>query len=290
MAKRILTLSIEGTTVRILSASGDKVEAWHSALFNPRFIRGGFVADAPGLGEVIKNALEEKKFGKGTVVCAFPAVGTTSRILTLPKVERGQLATIVNREARRLVGAALDESYLHWRALPSTTAQQQVYLLTVPKEPLNALIKAAEAAGLKPSIVDLKPIALMRAVNRRDAIIGNGESNSMEAVIVIDDLPVMTRSAFLGEEMLSQDYAVGRMSDELVRTIAAYNDSHQEQPLDPELPVYLTGAVASSVAFAINVATLTGRPIEPLEPPLNYPSEFPVAHYMVNMGLVIRAL
>lgn len=290
MAKRILSLSIEGTTVRILSASGDKVEAWHSAPFNPRFVRGGFVADAPGLGEVIKTAREEKKFGKGTVVCALPAVGTTSQILTLPKVDRGQLATIVNREARRLAGAALDESYLHWRALPSTMAQQQVYLLTVPKEPLHALIKAVEAAGLKPSIVDLKPLALMRAVNRRDAIIGNGESNSMEAVIVIDDLPVMIRSAFLGEEMLSQDYAVGRMSDELVRTIAAYNDSHHEQPLDPELPVYLTGAVAGSVAFAINVATLTGRPIEPLDPPLNYPSEFPVAHYMVNMGLVLRAL
>ena len=83
---------------------------------------------------------------------------------------------------------------------------------------------------------------------------------------------------------------MGRISDELVRTIAYYNDSHKDEALDPELPIYLTGALASSVPFSINVATLTGRPIESLDPPLRYPTELPVAEYMVNMGLVIRAL
>lgn len=290
MAKQILSLSLEGTTLRILSANGDSVEAWDSVPFNPRFIRNGYVADPEGLGQVIKNALEERKLTKGKVVCALSAVGTTSRILSLPKVEKGQLGSIVNREARRVVGSSLDDSYLHWRALPLKTAQQQVYLLTVPKEPLHALMKAMATAGLKPRLIDLKPLALMRAVNRRDAIIANGESNSVEVVIVIDDVPTLIRSAFLGEELLSADYAVGRISDELVRTITFYNDSHHDEPLNPELPIYCTGAVAGSVPFAINVATLTGRPIEPLEPPLRYPAEMPAAHYMVNMGLVLRAL
>lgn len=290
MAKRILSLSIEGTTLRLLSSNGDSVEAWDSVPFNPRFIRNGYVADPEGLGQVLKNALEERKLTKGKVVCALSAVGTTSRILSLPKVDKGQLGSIVQREARRVVGGSLDDSYLHWRALPIKTTQQEVYLLTVPKEPLHALMKAMATAGIKPRLIDLKPLALMRAVNRRDAIIANGESNSVEVVIVIDDVPTLIRSAFLGEELLSSDYAVGRISDELVRTIAYYNDSHREEPLDPELPIYCTGAVAGSIPFAINVATLTGRPIQPLEPPLRYPAELPVAHYMVNMGLVLKAL
>ena len=183
MAK-ILSLSIEGTTLRILSADGDSVEAWDSVPFNPRFIRSGYVADPEGLGQVIKNALQERKLTKGKVVCALPAVGTTSRILSLPRVDTGQLGSIVQREARRVVGGSLDDSYLHWRALPLKTAQQQVYLLTVPKEPLHALMKAMATAGLKPRLIDLKSLALMRAVNRRDAIIANGESNSVEVVIV----------------------------------------------------------------------------------------------------------
>lgn len=290
MAKRIISLSIEGTTLRILSVRGDSVEAWDSVPFNPRFIRSGYVADPEGLGEVIKNALANMKLPRGVVMCALSAVGTTSRILELPKVEKGQLDSIVQREARRIVAGSLDDCYLHWRALPIRTARQQVYVLAVPKESLHALIRAVEAAGLKAGHIELKPLALVRAVNRRDGIIANGESNSVEVVIVVDDVPALIRSSFLGEEAVSSDYAVGRISDELVRTIAYYNDSHKDEPLGPDLPIYLTGAVAGSVPFAINVATLTGRPIQPLEPPLRYPAELPVAHYMVNIGLVLRAL
>ncbi len=290
MAKRILSLSIEGNTVRILSARGDTVEAWDSTPFNPQFLRRGYVADPEGLAEVVKNVLAERKFAKGQLVCALSAVGTTSRILSLPKVEVKQLEDIVQREARRILGDTLEDSYLHWQALPLKGAQQQVFIVTVPKEPLDALMRTMQLAGLRASIIDLKPLALMMAVNRRDGIIGNGESNSVESVIVLDDVPELIRSSFLSEEMVAPDYAVGRMSDELVRTISQYNESHRDEPLNPDIPMYLTGAVAASVAFAINVATLTGRPLEPLDPPLHYPSELPVADFMVNMGLVLRAL
>ena len=288
--KQVVSLSIEGTTLRIMSAVGSSVQTWDSVPFNPHFVRSGHVADAAGLGEVIKKALVERKLTKGKVVCAHPCVGTTSRIITLPKLKSGQLESVVSREARRLIGGALDDSYLHWRLLPLKGAQQQVYLLAIPKQPLHDLVGAIRAAGLKARLIDLKPLALMRSVNARDAIIANGESNSVEVVIVLDDVPVLIRSAFLSDEMLSTDYAIGRISDELTRTISYYNDSHRDAPLGPEIPLYLTGSVAGSAPFALNVATLTGRPVEPLQPPLRYSDELPVAHYMVNMGLILRTL
>ncbi len=291
MAKRIISLSVEGTTLRILGSRGASVDVWETVPFNPKFLKNGHVVNSEGLGEVLKNVLANMKLTGVTTVCALSAVGSTSRILDLPPIaDKGQLGSIVQREARRLAGDSLDDSYLYWRSLPLQTRQQQVFVLTIPKEPLHALMKAVAAAGLKPRFIELKPLALMRAVNRRDAIIANGESNSVEIVIVIDDVPALIRSIFLGEGVLSSDYAVGRISDELVRTITHYNDSHKDEPLDNELPVYLTGAVAGSVSFAINVATFTGRPIQPLEPPLHYPPELPVADYMVNMGLVLRVL
>ena len=291
MAKRIISLSVEGTTLRLLGSRGASVDVWETVPFNPQFLKNGHVVDPEGLGEVLKTALANMKLTGGTTVCALSAVGSTSRILDLPPiVDKGQLGSIVQREARRLAGAPLEDYYLYWRPLPLRTRQQQVFVLTVPKEPLHDMMKAVAAAGLKSRLIELKPLALVRAVNRRDAIIANGESNSVEVVIVIDDVPTLIRSIFLGEGVLSSDYAVGRISDELVRTIAHYNDSHKDEPLNPELPVYLTGAVAGSIPFAINVATLTGRPIQPIEPPLHYPAELPLAHYMVNIGLVLRVL
>ncbi|MBA7599180.1 hypothetical protein ES703_06207 [subsurface metagenome] len=288
MAKRIVTLSIEGTTLRILGSRGDSVDVWDIVPINPNFLKNGHVADAEGLGEVIRSIMTNMRLTTGTIMCAHSAMGSTSRILNLPALEKGQLESVIQREVRREAEVSQEDSYLYWRALPLRTQHQQVFVLSIPKEPLQALMNAMAIARLRPSIIELKPLALMRAVNRRDAIIANGETNCVEIVIVLDDVPVLIRSAFLGEGVLSSDYAVGRISDELVRTISFYNDSHQDEPLDHELPIYLTGAVAGSVSFAINVATLTGRPIQPLEPPLSYSAELPLAHYMVNMGLVLR--
>jgi hypothetical protein len=112
----------------------------------------------------------------------------------------------------------------------------------------------------------------------------------MELVIVSDDIPVLIRSVFLGEGVVNQDYAVGRISDELGRTIVTYNEINKERPLDQDTPIYLTGAAAAGVPFALNVAALTGRTVQPLEPPITIPADLPIAEYMVNIGLLLKVV
>jgi hypothetical protein len=165
-----------------------------------------------------------------------------------------------------------------------------VFLLAVPKEPMSLLLRAFSHAGLNPSNIDLKPLALMRAINQKDAVIANCEGNSMELIIVSDDIPVLIRSVFLGEGVANQDYAVGRISDELGRTIVTYNEINKEHPLDQNTPVYLTGAAAAGVPFALNVAALTGRTVQPLESPIPLPADLPIAEYMVNIGLILKVV
>ena len=90
--------------------------------------------------------------------------------------------------------------------------------------------------------------------------------------------------------MANQDYTVGRISDELGRTIVTYNEINKESPLDQDTPVYLTGAAAAGVPFALNVAALTGRTVQPLESPVTIPSDLPLAEYMVNIGLILKVV
>lgn len=288
--KRIISLSVEGTTLRILTFQKGAVESWDSVPFNPQFVTMGQVADAQGMGGVIKSTLEERGLTSGRVVCALPGLRTMSRVISVPPVPKKELAGVISREARRVLSVSEEDNYLHWQLLPTETDTPQVYVLAVPKEPLHALMGAIREAGLRPYAVDLKPLALMRAVNRQDAIIANGESNSVELVIAADDIPTLVRSVFLGEGVVSQDYAVGRISDEITRTIDFYNNSNPENPLSPEVPIYLTGAAASGVSFALNVASLIGYPIQPLDPPLPCPEDLPVAEFMVNLGLVLKVL
>lgn len=288
--RRIITLSIEGTTLRILTYNKGSIEAWESVPFDPAFVAMGHVADPTGLGGVIKSALAERDLMRGRVVCALPGPRTMSRVMSIPKVAKKELAGVVSREARRAMTASEEDNYLHWQLLPSETDIFQVFVLAVPKDPLHALAETIREAGLSPYAVDLKALALMRAVNRQDAVIANAESNSLELVIVVDDVPNLVRSVFLGEGVVSQDYAVGRVSDEITRTIGFYNDSNPENPLGAEVPIFLTGAIASGVSFALSVGALIGYPVQPLDPPLPYPEDFPVAEFMVNLGLVLKVV
>jgi hypothetical protein len=290
--KRILALTIEGTDVRLVSYHNSAIESWKSVSFDARLLKMGQVADPEGLGEVIKTAITGIETNKCYVVCALPGLRSVSRIITIPNVGKKDLDSVVPREVRRTMTVSEEDNYFHWQVLPSETetAQTHVFLLAVPKEPMSLLLRAFSHASLNPSSIDLKPLALMRAVNQKDAIIANCEGNSMELVIVSDDIPVLIRSVFLGEGVANQDYAIGRISDELGRTIVTYNEINKEHPLNPDVPVYLTGAAASGVPFALNVAALTGRTVQPLETPLNCPTDLPIAEYMVNIGLILKVV
>jgi len=288
--KRIISLSIEGTELRVLSFYRNSVESWASVPFSADLLRVGQVADSEGFAGVIKSALADEALVNSRVVCAIPGLRTMSRIIGLPKVSKAELDAAVSREARRLMAISLEDNNIYWQTLTTKTDEMQIFVLVVPKEPIDDFIAALQEAGIMAHAIDLKPLALVRAVNKQDAIIVNGESNSMELVIVVDDVPVLMRSVFLGEGVVSEDYAVGRIGDELGRTIAFYNESNIDNPLDPEVPVYFTGAVASGLPFALNVSALIGRPAQPLDPPLAYPEGFPVAEFMVNMGLILKIL
>ena len=290
--KRILALSIEGTELRLLNYHNNAIESWKKASFDARLLKMGQVADPEGLGEVIKSAMTEIETSRSYVICALPGLRSVSRIITIPNVGKKELDAVVPREVRRTMTVSEEDNYFHWQILsPETdTPQIRVFLLAVPKEPVSLLIRAINHAGLNPANIDLKPLALMRAINQKDAIIANCEGNSMELVIVSDDTPVLIRSVFLGEGVANQDYTVGRISDELGRTVVTYNEINKEHPLDPNTPVYLTGQAAAGVPFALNVAALTGRTVQPLESPIPLPADFPIAEYMVNIGLILKVI
>jgi hypothetical protein len=288
--RRVLALTVEGTDVRLLSYHNNSVESWKNVTFDARLLKMGQVADPEGLGESIKNAIAGIETNKSYVVCALPGLRSVSRIITIPNVNKKEMDSIIPREVRRTMTVSEEDNYFHWQVLPTEGAQTRVFVLAVPKEPLSLLLRAFSHAGLNPSQVDLKPLALMRAINQKDAVIANCEGNSMELVIVSDDIPVLIRSVFLGEGVANQDYAVGRISDELGRTIVTYNEINKEHPLDQNTPVYLTGAAAAGVPFALNVAALTGRTVQPLESPIAVPADFPIADYMVNIGLILKVV
>jgi len=201
-----------------------------------------------------------------------------------------ELDPVVNREARRLMSFTPDTMYLFYERIPDKKGPHQMYTLLVPKGPLDSLMETFEALGQRPWVVDLKPLALARACERANVIIAYGESSNIDVVIVVDGVPVLMRNALLGEEA-DVERARTRMVEEIVRSIAFYNDTHRGMPLSASIPVYLAGDLAADgVALVDTIAAAVDRQVSLLTPSLSWPEGLPAAPFAANIGLALRGV
>lgn len=290
-ATSTVTLSLEGWTLRLLETRGHQVLMWANIPLTPSLMRNGVVSDATALGQMIGDAFRTGRLSRRKVICALNEPQAVSRILTVPKTKGVNLAKVVDREVRRLMPTAQEDGYLYWQAMESKAqTQQRVYVLTVRKEPLVALVAALKVAGIRPYRMDLRALALARSINQKDAILANLEVNCVDVVVVVEDVPALMRSIYLGDEPVPLATAQDRLLSELSRTISFYNDTNRSNPLAPTLPIYLAGDLGGDPDLVAPVEEVTGHPVAVVEPPLEYPPEFPPSRYMVNIGLALKEL
>ena len=136
--------------------------------------------------------------------------------------------------------------------------------------------------------LDLTPLALARAVNQRDAIVANLEFDSLDVAVVVDDLPVLLRTLVLPARVGPRDPAHEVLIAEVCRALASYEDAAPSQVLDIGAAIHLSGGGAASIALAERLRTQTGHPIGRTAPPLYFPSDFPLAEQLVNVGLALK--
>ncbi len=279
---------IEGPSFRIVHFRGKRILRWSILPLEPRFLRGSTIVNPQAVGKALKEALKELGLSNKGVVTALPGVGVTSRIISIARVSVSDVPGFVVREARRTMAFSEETSYLFWNKVKKGgDGGERVLVVIVPKEPLASLMEAFRAAGKKLKVVDFKPLSLTRAVNESDAIVVNVESESIEIVIALDDVPVLHRGVFVPSDQMGE-YARARVIDEVVRTITYYNSSHPDEPLAADLPIHLNGEAALAKGLTEAVSDATGHPVESYRPVLVCPKGLPAPLFVTNMGIVLK--
>ncbi len=290
----LLTVSLEGTSLRVLAFRGGKAIAWIGMPFNPMFLRNGFVANPEALATVIRNALAGKGLtSKGylallrpwRVIAAFPSFQSQSRIVAVPQARGVNAGDVISRESRRWMNFNPQEHYLFSQEIEHSRAQRRFFVLLIPKAPLQTFINTLRSAGLNPSKIVLKPQALATLVTHHQAVLVNIESNSIDIAVVVDGVPVVMRNVFLGNELLNSETAPPRLIDELNRTITYYNESNRDALLPEQAPVYLSGSLAADSDLHDAVERETGLKRVMTFLPVDLPPEFPTPLLMVNAAL-----
>jgi type IV pilus assembly protein PilM len=290
MAKTIVTLHVDDTSIRLLEAHGKRLRKWADMPLEPGLVKGGVVIKEAEVATKIRQLLKAQKVKAKKVIVGLSGIHCLSRPLTFPQLPKAMLDEAVIREAKRVLPVPLEQLHISWQTIPVPGEKVQVYLLAIPRKTADAMVKTLHRAGLKPYLMDVKPLALARVPKEATAIVVNIEPTELDIVIMADGIPQPIRTVPLPSKALSWEERLPVIRDEIDRTIKFYNSNYADKPLDQSTPMFVSGELAEDSKLASSLSEGLGYPVLPLSPSLECPESFPTNRYMVNIGLVLKEL
>jgi type IV pilus assembly protein PilM len=290
MAKRVTTLFIRDTSINLLIMKGRQVEKWASLPLEPGLVSQGLIVDEAQVAAKVKQLFKETGAKAKKVITALSGHDSLYRIISLPELPDTVLPEAIRREAKRTIPTPLEEVYFSYQRLDAPKGESRVFLVTFPRNLVDALVRTLHQAGVKPYVMDLAPLALCRIPNEPRAIIVNARLEHLDVIVLANRLPQVIRRLVLPGEAGSLEERLPLIAEEFNRTVAFYNSSHMETPLDTAVPVYVCGDLVEKPETWESVVSRTGYPVSPLPSPVEAPEGFNPNEFMVNIGLALKEL
>jgi type IV pilus assembly protein PilM len=287
MAKKV-TLYIEDTDIKLLVTNGKQVEKWASLLLEPTLVRDGVIIDEERVADGIKTMFKLEEIGYKKVTVGLGGLNSIFRIISLPELSQSMLPEAVMNEAGRVLPVPLDQVYLSYQQIPSPKGETHVFLVAYPRNSADTLIRTLTKAGLKTQGMELAPLALCRCANAPKAVIVNSWLTYLDIAIMSDSIPQVIRSMSLPIDTVEIKEKLPAIAEELNRTIAFYNSSYPEEPLDSSVPIFVCGDLIEVQDSWKSLVGKTDYPVSALQPPIEYPEGFGPGKFMVNIGLALK--
>jgi hypothetical protein len=281
-------LVISNSNIKILALQGRQVKKWGSLALKAGLVRDGLILQPPAVAAAIDELFKSTRVRRERVAVSLAGLSFTYRFLALPRLKPASLEEAIMRAAKKEMSLPLEELYLAWQPVPGKGDEQSFFVLGVPRNLVDAAAQTLNVAGIEPYVLELHPLALARAANRRDVIVVSLEPDNFDIVFIADGIPVVIHTIGPRGEGATLEDNIRRLTDELTKTAAFHQSSHQESRLTPTTPLLLTGDLASEAPASGLLQTEVEYPVEPLSPPLEFPSGLPVASYAVSAGLALN--
>ena len=209
------------------------------------------------------------------VAMALPAAAVITKKIILPANLREQEMELqVESEANQYIPFALEEVNLDFQVVgpaPSSPDEVEVLIAASRKEMVEDRVACAEAAGLKPLVMDVETYAAQAAFELveqqfpdggRDQIIALVDigANVTNVTIIRNDQPIYTREQAFGGGLLTQDimraYGMSAEEAETAKRSGSLPDNYQAEILGP-FSENLAQEVARAMQFFFSSSQFT---------------------------------
>lgn len=280
----MIILDFADSEIRALVLKKKVVTLATTLPLEPGWVKDGVIAEPAALAEQLKQFLTSNQVTETDMMATISGLHAIYRMVNIPRVSSKMLEDAAYIELEKNMPVALDELYTAWQAVNISQNELALCLLGVRREVIDSMVNTLRTAGLRPLVLEPRPLALARLADDPHTIIIDAQPTSFDIVIILGGIPQLMRTV-----PFSADDTYGRMTevkDELERTINFYNLSHKEAPITPQsrIPIIVNGELPE-------LAKATGYHCKPpLEPPILLHQPLDLHKYAAAEGLALRAL
>ncbi|MDP2730872.1 MAG: pilus assembly protein PilM [Dehalococcoidales bacterium] len=285
---RTVTLEMDNSTLQLMEVRDGKAVKWASHSLNLMEAEDGDFIEPEALGAVVKELVTSSGIRLDNVIVGISGQYSVSRLLKVVQQPGFTTEEAVMAAANEVMSLASDALYLYWQTVAAGDGYQQVLFIGIPRDMLDTQMRALKAAGINPGIVDFKPLALARAVSRKQALILNVDFSTFDIIIVTNGIPeVMHTTSWRADDLTNEEKAE-HLATHLRLTVDFYKEESPEIPFDSATPFFITGQMSANQDMVEKLSDKVVYPVEPLAPLLEFPTHLPFGQYAVNIGLALR--
>ncbi len=285
----VVTLDISESGVSIMETRGGVIRRWADASFGTEEAEPIGDRGKPDLGDIVRQLMESSGIRTKKVIASISGLYTISRLIptaSLPPAPT--LADSIDEIAPNIMPVPKEALYFFWQALNTADGDSYVFTTGVPREVIDDIVLALKAAGVAPQSIELKAMALARAVGKKEALILNIEPTNFDIVIMVKDMPEIMYSLAWRPDNMSLEDTAEYLAAQLDMVIEHYNASRVARPFDMATPLYITGQMSVNPELMEKLQGRLELNIEPLTSPLECPELLPISQYAANIGLAMR--
>ena len=253
----LIGLDVSSSSVKMveLSDSGKasyRIERYAIESLPRDAVVDGNITNLEAVAEAVKKAWKRMSTTTKLAAMALPSASVISKKIIVPAGQREQeLELLVESEANQYIPFALDEVNLDFRVIgqaPSGPDEVEILIAASRKEKVEDRVAVAEAAGLRPVVMDVESYASQAAFELVERQLPDGGRNKIIALVDVganvmnvtvfrNDQPVYAREQAFGGYQLTQEimrhYGMSAEEAEVGKRTNSLPENYESELLRP---------------------------------------------------------
>jgi type IV pilus assembly protein PilM len=290
MATNTITLYISDINMRLMITRGKRIIKLADMPLDTSLSEVDTPEKETRLAEKIKYLFKSNRISERKIALGISGLQCLTRPIALPELPKAMLEEAVTREARRVLPIPVEQLYISWQTVSLSEGKLLAFMVGIPRHIADTVIKIVHQAGLKPYLMDIKPLALARLAREPNAIIVDVQPSEFDIVIMVKGIPQPIRTVPFSKDAVSLKERLVIVKDELQRTVQFYNSNSTEMKIQPGATLLVSGELADEAELYEALGQELGFKAAPLTSPLKCLKQLDPSHHLVNVGLTLKEL